>query len=123
MAETITTWGRVQRPWGFEVRVDFDNGHLVLNESVTFPREPSDPELTAAIDALRPRIAAEREARANPPPSERDWLLIDLDRFRQLKRDLKAIFPTTDAALAMTKAQLLQVLQALRDRLLQEVQE
>jgi uncharacterized coiled-coil protein SlyX len=45
-------WGRVARPWGFEVRVDLrDDAGTAYNEAMTFKTEPD-------ADALNKRVAA-----------------------------------------------------------------
>lgn len=38
-------WGKVMRPWGFEVRVDLKDGDKIYNEVFIFPAEPSDEEI------------------------------------------------------------------------------
>jgi hypothetical protein len=60
----LSVWGRVPRPWGYEVRVDFvDEAGAIRNEVLTFEREPDEKQLDAAVaalaDSLTARIAAE----------------------------------------------------------------
>lgn len=61
----LRTWGHVQRPWGYEVRMDFtDNATgVIYNEVMTFKAEPSAKELDKSVLArkasLESRIAVE----------------------------------------------------------------
>jgi hypothetical protein len=74
MALTVgTPWGRVQRPWGYEVRVDFvaEDGSI-YNEVLTFEQEPTsvtlDERISTARVGLEERIqreAAEATRRAS----------------------------------------------------------
>jgi hypothetical protein len=61
-------WGHVERPWGYEVRVDYvtDDGSIV-NEVLTFAMQPSQAEIGVAVEARRlvltARLIADEEAR------------------------------------------------------------
>lgn len=70
MAVTVkSVWGHVQRPWGYEVRVDFtdDATGAVYNECMTFPSEPAQAELDARVESVRQRV----DLQMNPtPPGE-----------------------------------------------------
>jgi hypothetical protein len=69
-------WGHTERPWGFEVRVDFtDDSGAIHNEVMTFPKEPEQKELDDAVASLKvsveSRIALEVVEKAKPPePTE-----------------------------------------------------
>lgn len=67
MIITESVWGRVDRPWGHEVRVDYrdDATGTIYNEVLTFPAVPTAEEESAAIDA---RLAVV-QAMAAPEPS------------------------------------------------------
>ena len=50
-------WGRVQRPWGYEVRADYlDDTGGVYNEVLVFAASPDDAMLAAAVEARRVRV-------------------------------------------------------------------
>ena len=49
-------WGRVQRPWGYEVRADYLDTEAVFNEVLTFASSPDDATLAAAVEARRVRV-------------------------------------------------------------------
>ena len=53
-------WGAVKRPWGFEVRVDYQNDATgeVYTEELLFPAKPTAATLTAAIAARRLELVA-----------------------------------------------------------------
>ena len=64
-------WGYVERPWGYEVRVDFvDENKNIHNEVLTFKKEPDEKELNSRVDALKSsvetRIANEITEAARP---------------------------------------------------------
>ena len=68
-------WGRVERPWGYEVRVDFtDDEGRIHNETLTFEKEPDEKALDAAVAArlsqVEGRIAA--EALVVPEPTREE---------------------------------------------------
>lgn len=47
----LNTWGHTERPWGYEVRVDYaDDDGEIYNEVLTFKAEPDAGALTAASD-------------------------------------------------------------------------
>jgi hypothetical protein len=68
---TITlksVWGRVQRPWGYEVRVDFDGDDgRIHNEVLTFPSQPSEDDLNARVASLQ-SVVETRLATVVPEP-------------------------------------------------------
>ena len=68
-------WGSVQRPWGWEVRVDFaDDEGRIHNEVLTFPVEPPARELDAAV-AVRLALVERRlaaEALVVPEPTREE---------------------------------------------------
>jgi hypothetical protein len=78
MAILKSVWGHVQRPWGYEVRVDFEDGGAIHNEVLTFPKEPGAKELDAAVAGLRvsveSRIALEAAEAAKPPEPTQEEL-------------------------------------------------
>lgn len=70
--KTQLVWGHVERPWGYEVRVDLEHDGAIRNEVLTFAARPADDVLAARVEALRAgieereaaRLAAEAEALA-----------------------------------------------------------
>lgn len=52
------TWGRTQREWGYEIRVDFVDSVTgqVRNETLTFESEPTAAELGAVIAAKADKL-------------------------------------------------------------------
>jgi hypothetical protein len=74
MPATYTTWGDVQRPWGYEVRVDirFEDG-TVDTTFVVFPEgKPTQAALATRINAfVRQRDAAYKATDNKAPLRER----------------------------------------------------
>jgi hypothetical protein len=89
MALTLkSVWGHTERPWGYEVRVDFveDTTGVIHNEVMTFKAEPPKAvpfiayrAIIAAILArkasLESRIAMEAAEAAKPPEPTKEDLL------------------------------------------------
>jgi hypothetical protein len=76
----LSVWGHVARPWGWEVRVDLtDEAGAIHNEVLTFPAEPSAPDLDAAVaacaSALDARLTAEAAAALKAPEPTREELV------------------------------------------------
>ena len=74
----LAVWGHTPRPWGYEVRCDFvdDNGRN-WNEVLTWPKEPDEKAIDAAVaarlEAVTARVAAEAvEAQRVPEPTPED---------------------------------------------------
>ena len=69
MATTVDhIWGHTQRPWGYEIRADYlDTAGKIHNEVFTFPSQPTQAEIDAAVEARRvdldDRLTAQEEAR------------------------------------------------------------
>ena len=80
----ISVWGRMERPWGYEVRVDFtdDATGAIHNEVLIFPKEPSAKELDDSVLArkvsLEDRIALEVAEALKPPEPTKEELLIEV---------------------------------------------
>ena len=60
-------WGHTIRPWGYEVRADYlDTAGKIHNEAFTFPSQPTQAEIDAAVEARRAdlddRVTAQEEA-------------------------------------------------------------
>jgi len=74
----LSVWGHTSRPWGYEVRVDFEDGLAIYNEVLTFKAEPSAKELDVSIlsrkASLESRIAVEAFEAAKPPEPTREEL-------------------------------------------------
>ena len=50
---TTRTWGRVQRPWGYEIRVDITDGDgNIRSEVMNFDSEPDDETLASKVAEL-----------------------------------------------------------------------
>jgi len=45
----LSVWGKVQRKWGYEVRVDFIEDGKIYNEQLLFSSEPTKAELDAEV--------------------------------------------------------------------------
>ena len=82
MALTLkSVWGHTERPWGYEVRVDFtDDSGAIRNEVLTFKAEPSEKELDDAVASLKSgvegRISLELVDAAKPPEPTKEELLV-----------------------------------------------
>jgi len=64
--KTTLVWGHVERPWGYEVRVDFVDGDgRIYNECLTFAAEPDSSELDEAIESHRLMLESHLEAESN----------------------------------------------------------
>lgn len=68
MLTLMSTWGKAQRPWGYEVRADYlDTAGKIHNEAFTFPSQPTQAEIDAAVEARRvdldDRLTAQEDAR------------------------------------------------------------
>ena len=60
-------WGLTVRPWGWEIRADYlDTDGKIHNEAFTFPSQPTQAEIDAAVEARRldldDRLTAQEEA-------------------------------------------------------------
>jgi len=76
----LSVWGHVERPWGYEVRVDFtDDSGAIHNEVMTFPKEPEQKELDAKVlslqAAVEERIALAAAEAAKPPEPTQEEIL------------------------------------------------
>lgn len=69
-------WGQVQRPWGYEVRVDFIDNGKIYNEQLLFPSIPTQQELDAAI-AVKQNFV--EEMTAPPPTTEPQYTITNED--------------------------------------------
>ena len=81
MALTLkSVWGHTPRPWGYEVRVDFEDATGIRNEVMTFKAEPSAKELDDAVASLKSgvegRISLELVDAAKPPEPTKEELLV-----------------------------------------------
>jgi hypothetical protein len=74
-----SVWGHTPRPWGYEVRVDFEDATGIHNEVLTFSKEPSAKELDAAVasrlSSVTERVAREVIEAAKPPDPTKEDLL------------------------------------------------
>ncbi len=74
-----SVWGHTVRPWGYEVRVDFEDAGVIHNEVLTFPKEPDAKGLDDAVlsrkSTVESRIALEAAESLIPPPPTVDELL------------------------------------------------
>jgi len=58
----LQTWGRTERPWGYEIRVDFeDDDGMIHNEVMTFPSEPKDEDVDGQVAAIQTRLETRKE--------------------------------------------------------------
>ena len=80
----ISSWGYMERPWGYEVRVDFtdDVTGAIHNEVLTFLKKPSVKELNDSVLArkmsLEDRIAFEVAEASKPPEPTKEELLMEV---------------------------------------------
>ena len=54
----IQTWGRVQRPWGYEIRVDYDDNGNIINSVLGFEKEPNQAEIDKKVEEIKVRLEA-----------------------------------------------------------------
>jgi len=55
----IQTWGKVQRPWGFEIRADYDDGQgKIINEVMNFDKEPEQKQIDLKLAEIQSRLEA-----------------------------------------------------------------
>lgn len=54
----IRTWGNIKRPWGFEVRADFDDNGKIVNSVLGFDKEPDQKEIDLKVAAEKARLEA-----------------------------------------------------------------
>ena len=79
-----SVWGCMERPWGYEVRVDFtdDATGAIHNEVLIFPKEPSAKELDDSVLArkmsLENRIAFEVAETSRPPEPTKEELMMEV---------------------------------------------
>ena len=79
-----SVWGCMERPWGYEVRVDFtdDATGAIHNEVLIFPKEPSAKELDNSVltrkVSLEDRIALEVAEASKPPEPTKEELLMEV---------------------------------------------
>ena len=76
MAITLkSVWGHTERPWGYEVRVNFEEAGVIYNEVATFPQEPTQAVLDARVESLRVRL----EEQVHPPPLPVEYSITNAD--------------------------------------------
>ena len=50
-------WGQVERPWGYEVRVNFtDEQGKIYNEVLNFKEKPKEEELADSVKQLKAQV-------------------------------------------------------------------
>lgn len=49
-------WGKIKRDWGYEVRIDIDDGGAIINETLTFASEPTQLEIDNAVAELLTKL-------------------------------------------------------------------
>ena len=53
----IQTWGKVQRPWGWELRCDFSTPEgQIINEVMTFEKEPDQSAIDCKLAETQKRL-------------------------------------------------------------------
>lgn len=69
--EATLIWGHTDRPWGYEVRVDYqdDNGKI-YNEVLNFPSEPNQIEIESAVEVRRLKLVEMAATLTEIPPME-----------------------------------------------------
>ena len=103
-----SVWGHIQRPWGYEVRVDFEDAGAVHNECLTFPKEPDANGIDDAVASLKTkveaRIAFESAEALKPLPPSVDELLAKVAKLEAEKTILIAEKVVLEEAVADAKA-------------------
>lgn len=61
---TQLVWGHTERPWGYEVRVDYLDGETVHNHVLTWPAEPTPAEIDALVESTRMQLQERSDAEA-----------------------------------------------------------
>ena len=54
----IQTWGKVQRPWGWELRCDWDDQGKIINEVMNFDKEPDQKQIDLKLAEIQSRLEA-----------------------------------------------------------------
>ena len=74
-----SVWGHIQRPWGYEVRVDFTDGEHIYNRCITTEKELSTADLDLKIavlqNAVERDVALEIAETAKPVELAKEELL------------------------------------------------
>ena len=63
---TKLIWGHTARPWGYEVRVDFEDATGLHHEFVNFPSKPTDTELSDRIASCRSELEQRLSINSEP---------------------------------------------------------
>lgn len=72
MITLIKTWGNTERPGYFEVRADYlDDSGSIINEVLTFEKEPEKQAITDAADERRTKLQAIADSKQS---AESDYL-------------------------------------------------
>jgi hypothetical protein len=53
-------WGQVNRPWGYEVRIDIDDAVNIYNETLTFKVPPLQADIDAGVAMLIDRLTTKQ---------------------------------------------------------------
>lgn len=84
-----SVWGHTPRPWGYEVRVDFEDAGAIYNEVMTFKTEPDAKELDDAVlsskSSVESRIAFEAAEALKPLAPTVDELLAKVTKLEAEK--------------------------------------
>lgn len=52
----IRTWGNIQRSWGYEIRVDFDDNGKIVNSVLGFDKEPDQKAIDLKVAEEKARL-------------------------------------------------------------------
>lgn len=99
----LRTWGHTQRPWGFEVRADFEHEGNTLFSTMTFDKEPTKEEIDAKVISEQAR---HQHLIDNPPPDPEIVMLVSEEDLKEIiklvplkdKDKLPAEFKTYETA-------------------------
>jgi regulator of replication initiation timing len=82
-------WGKTLRPWGHEIRVDFqDEDNNIYNQCLTFPKEPTETELNSAIENLKIELQTDLNQPIPEPKKTVEELLSEIETVQEEKSAL-----------------------------------
>jgi hypothetical protein len=91
----LRIWGNVKRPWGYEVRADYDQDGRIINEVLTWPDDPGEAKIVVAVEARRVLLESQYAEAAKAKPrmeleSELATVQAEVNAVMAKKADLEA---------------------------------
>ena len=80
---TKLVWGHIQRPWGYEVRCDFEDSDTlhIHNDVVMFAKEPKETkDIDVAVEATRVALEARIKAESDAVEADDAKVLTDTEK-------------------------------------------